>query len=428
MLASGSYDALIVGGGPAGLTAAIYLGRYRRSALVVDRGGGRASWIPLSRNAPGYPDGIEGRELLENMKRQALKYNATLVDDEIVQLQRMTIADQAHAGLAPATLAEAHTSPRGNLDDSNLECAFVATTRSGRVYRARTVVLATGVADIQPDIPNFDIRDAISRHLVRHCAVCDAFEVADQKVAILDSGDEKGINEGRFLRTYTSDITLLTNGGDVFDLEACQRFGIKCIIRRITGIEALDQPCASEEDDGGASKQQLNASQGDGDGQPQQPSSAANSGGSHADISRSGDSETAGAAQQADSNTARGTATGTFQGRKGAHGGPQSVRITFADGHCESFDTVYTALGARPCTLLAVQVGACIAEGSGSIECLDNRMMTVRSDHLMNILQSQYAPGPLQHIRLHALSPPLTVRSSFDACSPCRACTPAVTW
>ena len=65
-------DCLIVGGGPAGLTAAIYLARFRRRFVLVDAGRSRAAWIPVSHNHPGFPDGIEGEELLRRMRAQAV--------------------------------------------------------------------------------------------------------------------------------------------------------------------------------------------------------------------------------------------------------------------------------------------------------------------------------------------------------------------
>ena len=63
-------DCLIIGGGPAGLTAAIYLARFRRRAVLVDAAS-RAAWIPISHNHPGFPDGIAGEELLARMRAQA---------------------------------------------------------------------------------------------------------------------------------------------------------------------------------------------------------------------------------------------------------------------------------------------------------------------------------------------------------------------
>jgi thioredoxin reductase (NADPH) len=69
-------DCVIIGGGPAGLTAAIYLARYHLSVAVFDDGTSRAASIPMSYNHPGFPDGISGVELLERMRVQALKHGA----------------------------------------------------------------------------------------------------------------------------------------------------------------------------------------------------------------------------------------------------------------------------------------------------------------------------------------------------------------
>src|SRR5690242_19654031 len=80
-------DCLIVGGGPAGLTAAIYLARFHLDILVVDRGKSRASWIPCTRNVSGFPDGIEGTELLRRMRDQASKYGAKIETEFVTKLE-----------------------------------------------------------------------------------------------------------------------------------------------------------------------------------------------------------------------------------------------------------------------------------------------------------------------------------------------------
>ena len=82
-------DCLVVGGGPAGLTAAIYLARFRRNFRVIDAGDSRASWIPLSHNHAGFPDGISGDALLARMRAQAERYGAVIERGEVSRLERL---------------------------------------------------------------------------------------------------------------------------------------------------------------------------------------------------------------------------------------------------------------------------------------------------------------------------------------------------
>jgi thioredoxin reductase (NADPH) len=171
-------DCLIVGGGPAGLTAAIYLARFRRDVRVVDGGGSRASLIPTSHNYPGFPDGISGRELLVRLREQARRYGAVLTDGTVEQLTQ--VADGHFRAIAGTEIVD-----------------------------ARTVLLATGSMDVEPSLPN--IKDAIRTGLIRHCPICDGYEVIDREVAVIGRG-RKGINEARFLRHYTHKLTLFTLG------------------------------------------------------------------------------------------------------------------------------------------------------------------------------------------------------------------------
>src|SRR3982750_2163957 len=91
-------DCLVIGGGPAGLTAAIYLARFHLDILVVDGGKSRAAWIPCTRNVSGFPDGIAGTELLQRMQVQACKYGAKIESEFVTKLD-----GNAETGLFTAT-------------------------------------------------------------------------------------------------------------------------------------------------------------------------------------------------------------------------------------------------------------------------------------------------------------------------------------
>lgn len=177
-------DCLIIGGGPAGLTAAVYLARFRRSVVVVDAGESRAARIPLSHNIPGIVDGVRGTDLLVRHRDQAAVY-----------------------GIEPV---------RGTVEslDANPAGGFTAKARraDGRLTSldARTVLLATGVRDRDPNLP--DVTRAILDGYIRHCPVCDAFEVIDENIGILGDGPS-AVGEAIFMRTYSDRVTLLMLSG-----------------------------------------------------------------------------------------------------------------------------------------------------------------------------------------------------------------------
>src|SRR5690348_2999702 len=94
----GLLDCLIVGAGPAGLTAAIYLARFRRNFVLADAGASRAALIPCTHNCPGFPDGVSGAELLSRLQAQAEKYGAIPRRANISDLQRDDTGFVAKAG------------------------------------------------------------------------------------------------------------------------------------------------------------------------------------------------------------------------------------------------------------------------------------------------------------------------------------------
>lgn len=197
-------DCLIIGGGPAGLTAAIYLARFHLKLKVVDAGGSRASLIPCSRNHAGFPGGIAGEELIARMKAQARKYGAAIEDGRVTRLDR-------------------------------IDGGFEAQWGAGRV-RARAVLLATGVMNRRPPMDE-DLHDeALARGLIRYCPICDAFEVTDKKVGVIGSG-ARGVAEAMFLRGYTADVTLIAPDS-AHDLAPDDQASL-----RDYGIAAVDGPC-----------------------------------------------------------------------------------------------------------------------------------------------------------------------------------------
>lgn len=167
-------DCLIVGGGPAGLTAAIYLARYRRNVVVFDSGESRAALIPESHNYPGFARGISGAALLGVLEGQAGIYGIRIVRSSVISLTRR-------------------------------ENAFVAVYSGGQMA-ARFALLATGIVDVTPEVEDLD--KAILEGLIRYCPVCDGFEAIDRRIAVLGNGEDAAA-KARFLRTYSSNVTLL---------------------------------------------------------------------------------------------------------------------------------------------------------------------------------------------------------------------------
>lgn len=198
-------DCLIVGGGPAGLTAAIYLTRYHLSLKVIDAGKSRAGWIPCTHNHAGYPDGISGKELLRLMREQAQKYGAS------IETGRVTRLDRIEGG------------------------GFCATWGGGSL-NARTVLLATGVTNRRPPMDEKLHDDALARGLIRYCPICDGFEVTDKAVGVIGSG-RSGVAEAVFLRGYTEDVTLIAPDR-AHDLDAEDRARLDAF-----SIRAVDGPC-----------------------------------------------------------------------------------------------------------------------------------------------------------------------------------------
>ncbi|MET0248871.1 MAG: NAD(P)/FAD-dependent oxidoreductase [Sphingobium sp.] len=198
-------DCLIVGAGPAGLTAAIYLTRFRLAVGIVDAGKSRAAMIPRTHNHAGYPGGIAGTELLARMREQAAEYGGQVQAGSIETLAR--------------------------------EDGMFVARGAGRTWRATSVLLATGVVNHAPAMAP-DVHDAaLARGLLRYCPICDGFEVTDKRIAVIGTG-RRGHDEAIFLRMYSRDITLVAPDGP-HALGKDERRGLE-----EAGIRLQDGPCA----------------------------------------------------------------------------------------------------------------------------------------------------------------------------------------
>ena len=180
------YDCAIIGGGPAGLTAAIYLARFRRRVVVFDRGGSRAALIPVSHNHAGFPDGIAGPELLERMGRQA------------AELRRGTARRRRRRGHA-----------RGR--------RLAAVGRQDRPDRPHRAVRHRG-RQPPPGDGRGDSPRRARRGTLRYCPICDGWEAGGEQFAArigVVGAASHGVAEALFLRGYSPKVTLFT-------LEACE--------------------------------------------------------------------------------------------------------------------------------------------------------------------------------------------------------------
>jgi thioredoxin reductase (NADPH) len=170
-------DCLVVGGGPAGLMAAIYLARFRRNVCVVDTGASRAALIPRSHNVPGFVHGLSGRELIARMSTQLAELGVSRIAAEVTALER---------------------------GDNGFQAIW-----NDRAHHADTIILASGIVDTHP--PFADWRAAIAEGLLRYCPVCDAFEAIDRRIAVVGPL-ARAAGKALFLRGYSRDVTLLATG------------------------------------------------------------------------------------------------------------------------------------------------------------------------------------------------------------------------
>ena len=168
---------IIVGSGPAGYTAAIYAARANLHPLVFEgsvTAGGALMTTTDVENFPGFPDGIMGPALMDDLRKQAEKFGAELVSDDVTSM------------------------------DLTGDVKVVRDT-AGNEYRALSVILAMGSGYRKLGLPN---EDALSGHGVSWCATCDGFFFRDQEIAVVGGGDS-AVEEATFLSRFASKVTII---------------------------------------------------------------------------------------------------------------------------------------------------------------------------------------------------------------------------
>ncbi|WP_282703099.1 thioredoxin-disulfide reductase [Streptomyces sp. CC219B] len=170
-------NVIVIGSGPAGYTAALYTARAQFKPLVFGGAifvGGALTTTTEVENFPGFPEGIDGPVLMENMRAQAEKFGAEMIDDDIVAV------------------------------DLTGEIKTVTDT-SGTVHRAKTVIVATGSGYRKLGLPN---EEELSGRGVSWCATCDGFFFRDRDIVVVGGGDT-AMEEATFLTRFARSVTVV---------------------------------------------------------------------------------------------------------------------------------------------------------------------------------------------------------------------------
>ncbi len=169
------YDCVVIGAGPGGLSAAVYVARYSRSCLVVDMGWGRSTTHEMNENYLGFPKGVHIEKLRELGKQQAEHFGAQFKQDKIIKIVKNEKSFHLEGGQ--------------------------------QRYEGKTVILATGVTDLWPEFENF--QDYLGKSLF-WCITCDGHKTIGKRVVLFGDDDDCACTAMQFLN-FTSKISLVTN-------------------------------------------------------------------------------------------------------------------------------------------------------------------------------------------------------------------------
>ncbi|PLR96545.1 NAD(P)/FAD-dependent oxidoreductase [Bacillus sp. T33-2] len=194
------YDCIIIGGGIAGLQAAIQLGRYKHQVLVIDANDGRSVICNKFHNVLGYPDGVSGQELRDKGRQQAAALGVEFVERRVKSVK-------------------------------NTADGFEITSEQGELFSGKQLLIATGIVDRIPDFPGLMPCLGISVYV---CPDCDGYEVSNRKTIVMGSGNP-GANMALILHYWTKDIVYVNHEQKEVDEEITAKLQAK-------GIQVVNDP------------------------------------------------------------------------------------------------------------------------------------------------------------------------------------------
>ena len=180
------YDAIVVGGGMGGLSAAIYLARYGLKCLIVEKGKGRSIWMQDLRNYVGFDPDTPGRDIISHGSKQALDWGTDLLRGYVEEVtdEGETFAVRVKVGKQDSIYA---------------------------TFRSKYIVAASGVIDVLPQLENMQNVYDYAGYTLHVCMICDGFDMWDRK-AVLIAGSEAQINAAFVMNWFTPYISVLTHG------------------------------------------------------------------------------------------------------------------------------------------------------------------------------------------------------------------------
>ena len=175
-----NYDVIIIGGGVSGLSSSIYTSRSFLKTLNIAGfpPGGQLTWTTEVENFPGFPDGIMGPELIENMRKQAIKFGTTFLDENVTEIT------------------------------GTFETGFTVKSEGGSIFTAKSLVISVGSSPKKLNAPG---EDKLSARGVSYCAVCDGAFFKEKVVAVVGGGDSS-MEEANYLSKYATQVYILVRG------------------------------------------------------------------------------------------------------------------------------------------------------------------------------------------------------------------------